>query len=280
MYLITGATGNVGSEVVEQLLARGETVRVFVRDTVKVAHWGDRVEIAVGDFRNPETFARALANIEAVFLMNGRSDPATIQELIAVTKPRTEQRLVFQSSLLANSDTSEIGQMHLQQEDAIRAAGWRGKFVRPGAFMTNAYQWISTIKAQGVVYNAMGAGRYAPVAPKDIAAVAVAALTKPDLTDEVLEVTGGEILSLPEQVKILANHLGRHIRCVDVPVEMAVQNLILAGLPPRVAASIGQSYATVRDGRAARITDTIAKLTGNAPTSFAEWACQHAAQFA
>src|SRR4051794_1979721 len=104
MYLITGATGNVGSEVVEQLLERGEAVRLFVRDAAKVAQWSHRVEIAVGEFRNPESFARALVGIEAVFLMNGRSDAATIQELVAATKPETEQRLVFQSSLLANSD--------------------------------------------------------------------------------------------------------------------------------------------------------------------------------
>ncbi|MDX6458008.1 MAG: hypothetical protein QOE55_1705, partial [Acidobacteriaceae bacterium] len=59
MYLVTGATGNVGREVVSQLLAQGQKVRVFSRDAAKVAQWGDRVEVAIGDFTHPETFAQA-----------------------------------------------------------------------------------------------------------------------------------------------------------------------------------------------------------------------------
>ena len=63
MYLVTGATGNVGSEVVGQLLAKGQKVRVFTRDAAKVAHWGNRVEVATGDFTRPETFAQALSDV-------------------------------------------------------------------------------------------------------------------------------------------------------------------------------------------------------------------------
>ena len=48
MYLITGVSGNVGSEAVSQLLAAGHAVRVYVRDASKAAQWGDRVEVAVG----------------------------------------------------------------------------------------------------------------------------------------------------------------------------------------------------------------------------------------
>lgn len=280
MYLITGVTGNVGREVVEQLLARYERVRVFVREAAKAGAWGDRVEVAVGDFTQPETFARAVAGTAGVFLMNGRLDAPTIQALLAATRPQAGQRLVFQSSVLAQDLTSPIGQMHREQEAAVRAAGWRGAVVRPGAFMTNAYQWRTSIRAEGVVYNATGTGRYAPIAAEDIAAVAVAALTKLEVNDEVIEITGGELLTLAEQVEILATSLGRPLRCVEISIETAVENMVRAGFPPRMAAAVAQSYAAVREGRAARLTDTVLKLTGAAPMTFGAWARRHAADFA
>ena len=79
MYLVTGATGNVGREVVSQLLTKGQKVRVFTRDAAKVAHWGNRVEVATGDFTRPETFAQALSGVDGVFIMNGALDGGVFQ---------------------------------------------------------------------------------------------------------------------------------------------------------------------------------------------------------
>lgn len=162
MYLVTGATGNVGSEVVTQLLASGKKVRVFTRDVSKVADWGDRVQVAPGDFRKPETFARAIAGVEAAFLMDVSPDPEVFDRLITAAKAQGNLRIVLLSTILADQPQLQIGKWHKEMEDAIRESGLRGTFVRPGGFMTNSYQWIGTIKAEGVVYNALGNGKLAP----------------------------------------------------------------------------------------------------------------------
>jgi uncharacterized protein YbjT (DUF2867 family) len=172
MFLVSGATGNVGSLLVEQLLASGKRVRVFARDHGKVAHWGDRVEIAIGEFENGESFARAAADIEAAFVVNGGSDVETFKRLLSALKSHGAPRIVFLSSLLASWPGFQIGQMHLAKEDAIRQSGLHGTFLRPGAFMSNSFQWAGSIKTDGVVYNPMGTGRAAIIAPADIAAVA------------------------------------------------------------------------------------------------------------
>jgi uncharacterized protein YbjT (DUF2867 family) len=280
MYLVTGATGNVGSEVVEQLLAGGQRVRVFTRDAAKVARWIDRVEVAVGSFADSDSFARAAAGVEGVFLMNGGPEGEPFARLIAAAKSQGSQRIVFLSTLLAGDPSSPIGAMHKDKEDAIRSSGLQGKFVRAGGFMSNSYQWIGSIKADGVVNNSMGTGRFAPIAPEDIAAVAVKALTTSGLADEIFEVTGGELISVPEEVSILAEVLGRPLRCVDVPTETAVQGLIQSGVPPHVAAAVGKSFEAIRDGRAMIVKDTVAQVTGRQPMVFAEWARRHAARFA
>jgi uncharacterized protein YbjT (DUF2867 family) len=280
MYLVTGATGNVGREVVSQLLAKGEKVRVFTRDATKVAHWGDRVEVATGDLTRPETFAQALPDVDGAFIMNGALDGGVFRQLIAAAKSHANLRIVFLSTIFAGSPESSIGQLHKDKEDVIRASGLSGKFVRAGSFMTNAYQWISTIKGEGVVYNALGAGKAAPIAPEDIAAVAVYALTDANPSVEVFEVTGSELLSVPEQVAILANALGKPIKSIDVPAESAVQGMLRAGLPAPVATAVAQSFAAIRDGRMAIVKDTVKQVTGKQPRTFQSWAQQHASRFA
>src|SRR5947209_4760062 len=116
MYLVTGATGNVGSNVVAQLLDGGEKVRVFTRDPGKVAHWGDRVQVAIGDFGKPDTFARAIAGVEGAFLMNGGPDGEPFRQLIAAAKAQGNPRILFLSTILASSPEFQIGKLHKDKE--------------------------------------------------------------------------------------------------------------------------------------------------------------------
>jgi uncharacterized protein YbjT (DUF2867 family) len=280
MYLVTGATGNVGSEVVNQLLAQGQKVRVFTRDSAKVSHWADQVEVAIGDLTAPETFAQAVSGVQGVFIMNGPLDGTIFRQLIAATKALGSPRVVFLSTLFAASSDSPIGRLHKDKEDVVRASGLPGRFIRAGAFMTNAYQWRETIKSNGAVYNAMGAGKFAPVAAEDIAAVAVHALTDPGPSPEIFEVTGGELLTVREQVDILAQARNTPIQCVDVPTENAVKGLMGIGTPPPVAAAVGQSFESIRDGQMAFVRDTVKQLTGRQPRTFQSWAQEHASRFA
>lgn len=279
-YLVAGATGNVGSEIVERLLADGYPTRVFTRDASKVTQWGDRVQVAIGDFHKPDTFTRALDGVNAVFLMHQSPDPDAFARLVNAARDSSRARIVFLSSLAAGQPDLQIGRLHKLKEDAILQSGLPAKFVRPGGFMSNAYQWVGSIQAESVVYNPLGAAKFPPIAPEDIAAVAFTALTNPELSGNVFELTGGELLSIPEQVNIVAKILGRSIRCVDVPVEAAVQNLIRGGVPAPMAQAVGESYGAVRNGRIFAITETVEKVTGHKPITFEAWARKHASRFA
>jgi uncharacterized protein YbjT (DUF2867 family) len=279
IYLIAGATGNVGSEVVTQLVTAGHRTRVFTRDPQKVARWGDRVEVAPGDFQKPDTFAHALTDVDAVFLMHQSPDQEAFARLIDAVRESGQPRIVFLSSLAAIQHDLQIGRLHKQKEDSIRKSGLQAKFLRPGGFMSNAYQWIGTINAEGVVYNALGDAKFPPIAPEDIASVAVRALVDPTLSGDVFELTGGELLSIPEQVNILAEILGRPIRWVEVPVETAVQNLIRGGVPAQMAAAVGESFAALRNGLSVTMKDTVARVTGHTPMTFGTWVRKHASRF-
>ena len=278
MFLVTGATGNVGSEVVSRLLGKGEKVRVFARDASRVAHWGERIEVAIGDFGTPDTFASALAGVDAVFLMTSVQDPDSFARLVDAAKDIGVPRVVFMSTIAASLPL-EIGRLHRLKEDAIRAAGFPLGVVRPGGFMSNTLQWVGTIRSEGAVFNAMGAARFPAVAPEDVAAVAVEVLTRPELSGEVHDVTGGELLSVPEQVATLTKLTGKPIRCVDIPVEVAVSKMVSNGIPGPMAAAIGASFQAVREGRGVDVKDTVQRLTGRAPITFESWASKHSTRF-
>jgi uncharacterized protein YbjT (DUF2867 family) len=136
--------------------------------------------------------------------------------------------------------------------------------------MTNTFQWLETIRREGVVYNGMGVGMTAPVAPQDIAAVAVKALTDASWA-EVYEVTGGELLTLPEQVSILSRVTGKSIRVVEISMEQAERALLEASFPPFVAKAVSRSYEDIRNGKMAFVRDTVQKAKGVSPVAYESW---------
>lgn len=280
MILVTGATGNVGSQIVQQLLARGEKVRVFTREVDKIVGLGNKVESTLGDFTQPDTFAQAVSGVQAIFMMNGALDGKLFRELVGIAQAKGSPRVVFLSSTFAAEPDLRIGQLHKDKEDALAESGLPFAIVRANGFMTNVYQWIASIKAEGVVYNAMGDGPTAPVDPEDIAAVAVYALTTPLLSETLFEVTGGTLLTAAEKVALISKYLGKPIRIIDVPPAKAVEGLVANGIPQHVAAALGQSFEAIRAGRVTQITDTVQRVTGRPPHTFEKWAQKHAARFA
>jgi len=133
MYLVTGATGNVGSKMVDQLLAMGKKVRVFTRDVDKVAHWGDQVEVAAGDFERADTFERAVAGVEGAFLMNGALNGQAFRKLIDTAKGQGSPRIVFLSSTLADNPDLMIGRLHKERRIRFGSPVYRAGLSVPAA---------------------------------------------------------------------------------------------------------------------------------------------------
>ena len=278
MYLVTGATGNVGHEVAELLLATGKPVRVFTRDESKVSHLTERVEIAKGDMTDPASFAKAADGTEGIFLMNGVLDPNAFRQIVAAVKAQGSPRIVFLSTLFAADPDSPIGQVHKDKEDVLLASSLHVSFVRAGNFMTNTFQWLDSMKTQGLVFNAMGSGRTAPIAPEDIAAVATYALTHPEKSGQIYEVTGGELLTLPQQVAILSRVLGKPVSTKEITPAQARENLLAAGFPPFVAAAVSRSYADIGSGKMDFVRDTVEHVKKAAPVTYEAWVAQNASR--
>jgi len=280
MILVTGATGTVGREVVAQLLQAGQSVRAMTRNPAQ-AQIDRRVEVVTGDFSVPETLARAVEGTERVFSLTfGPQTGVQERDLARAAKAAGVHHIVKLSALGGDNETrNTIRKWHDEGEQAIRDTGIALTVLRPGAFMSNALHWRESIRAHGKVFSNYGDGKLPPVHPRDIAAVAVRALTADGHAGRVYPLTGPEALSVSEQVEILSAATGKRLEYVPVTDEAARAGFEQAGMPAFLIDALLPFAAFIRSGRAAEVVDTVEAVTGRPALTFRDWARENAAAF-
>jgi uncharacterized protein YbjT (DUF2867 family) len=278
--LITGATGDVGTRVVRQLLDRNIRPRVLVRNSEKAQQlFGGNAEIYVGDLADPITTRRAMHGIHTLYLVNvGPEIPQ--RDGIAATIARDEgvQRIVKLSSLDVEHGLA-IGAWHEKGEAAIRASGVPFTFIRPTGFMTNLLAWAHAIKTEGVVRSSTGSGRRPFIHSDDIAAVSIAALLNEKYAGQILSITGPASLTFGEATQIIARSIGKSLVYEAISDEEARERY------SRISGSLEETEAhialwrAIREGRLAATTDGIEKIVGRKPISLDQWASENAHHF-
>ncbi|MFN8468350.1 MAG: NAD(P)H-binding protein [Caldilineaceae bacterium] len=270
MILVTGATGNVGQYLVPRLLTKDAPVRVLVRDKSKVAHFGDRVECAVGDLDQPETLLPAMQGVDRLYIVT--PDTQQVARLLDAAKAAGVSHVVKQSTIEADRSLGP-GKWHRAQEELIMASGLCWTFLRPTMMMVNTIEWwAATIKSHGTVYFPGGKGKVAPVAPADIAAVAATVLTDaPNHNRQIYELTGPESLTIGDMVRTLGTVLGRHLRYVNVPAPLATLWLRRMGLPSYVVTGLVETLGALRRSEYAYVTDAVTQVGAVTPQCYADW---------
>jgi len=280
MILVTGATGTVGREVVTQLLAAGEQVRGMTRNP-STGKLDARVEVVKGDFAAPDTLAKAVEGVEQVFSLTFGPQTGTHErDLAGLAKKAGVRHIVKLSAMGGDGETKNaIRKWHEQGEEAIKETGISWTIVRPGGFMSNALRWRETVRTQGKVFSNYGYGKLPSVHPRDIAAVAVRALTSDGHEGKTYHLTGPEALSVGEQVDILSEALGRRIEYVPITDDVARKGMEKAGMPALIIDALIPFAAFIRSGRAAEVLPTVEEVTGRPALTFIEWARENAEAF-
>jgi (4-alkanoyl-5-oxo-2,5-dihydrofuran-3-yl)methyl phosphate reductase len=279
-YLITGATGDVGSRVVECLLQRGERPRVFVRNETKArSRFGERVDIFVGDLADPASLKPALEGVDALFLVNtGPQIPALDEAAAKVAQAAGVKHLVKLSSMDVQQGLA-IGAWHERAEAAVRARGVPFTFVQPTGFMSNLLAWAPSIKAEGVVRASTGDGSRAFIHSADIAAVATKALSTRGYVGESLPITGREALTYAEVTAKVGAAIGRQLTFQPISDEEARRRYAATGASSAETEAHVSLWRAIREGRLANITDNVERILGRKPITMDHWAMENAAAF-
>jgi (4-alkanoyl-5-oxo-2,5-dihydrofuran-3-yl)methyl phosphate reductase len=253
MILITGATGNVGSELITALLpAQAGHIRVLTRNPGAV--FPDGTQKVVADLGESD-LAPVLDGVHAVFLLtDGLHIAAHDQRLIAAAPRAGVERIVKLSVRNVGHDAADpITSWHRAGEEAIRDSGIGWTFLRPTAFMSNALNWAGMIAADQVVHAPFAVGRAAVVDPADIAAVAAACLTHDGHNHRVYELTGPEPLSPPGTLAQMVSY----------------------GMPEELAHAIIELFRSTVEPYNSEPTGDITAVTSRPARSFTDWAQAH-----
>lgn len=274
MYLVTGATGNIGAELVRTLAEAGEPVRALVRDPSTALPPG---AIAVtGDLNEPASLRPALAGATGVFLLPGYRD---MPGLLAEARTAGVQRVVQLSGGSAGSGdlTNAVSAYMIRTEAAVRDSGLPATVLRPSGFMSNALRWLPQLRAGDVVRDAFPNVAIAVIDPADIAAVAAAALTSDDHAGQVYRLSGPAPLLPADRVRVLAEVLDRPLTFVGQSDEEARAEMSQA-MPAEYVDAFFRFYA---DGELdeSPVLPTVREVTGREPRTFEQWARAHAHAF-
>ena len=283
MILITGATGTVGSEVVTRLSGQGIQARAVTRDLNKVqAKRLPHVEFVQGDFDDPDSLRRACTGVERAFLLSNSTERAEQQQIafVEVARKSGVRHIVKLSQL--HADVNSPGRFlryHAAVEAAVQAAGLTFTFLRPNLYMQGLLNFRQSIKEKSAFFAAAGDAPISAVDVRDLADVAVAALTGSQHGNRTYSLTGPEALTFAEMAKHLSAALGRAITFVDVPPEAMRGALAGLGFPAWQADGLLEEFAMYRRGEAAGVESGLFEALDRKPRSFVEFARDYAPLF-
>jgi uncharacterized protein YbjT (DUF2867 family) len=265
---VIGATGKVGRNVVRGLLERGAAVRALARDPV-AADLPSEVEVVSGDLSEPATLEDHLGDVVTVFLVWPYFDAEGADQVVQMVAGRA-RRVVYLSAEAARHRPDSFW---ARVERIIERSATEWTFLRPTGFAANTLMWADQIRDSGTVRWPYGQAARSLVHERDIADVAVRALSDGGHAGERYVLTGPEALTQVEQVRQIGAALSRPIHWEELSREDAEREL--AGRVPSTALDTWASFVQEPEV----VTSTFEEITGRPARSFARWARDHAADF-
>lgn len=269
-----GATGNVGAEVTALLLAGGHRVRALSSRGGEDPREG--VEPFAVDLTSGGSLREAVAGAEAAFMMAGYDDAGIVAELERAGVARVA--LLSSNSVETGGEDNAVAAYHRASERALEGSGLGWTFVRPNTLMSNALKWAEAVRAGEPIVAPFATVPIALNDPRDVAAVAVAAIVGGEHDGERLHTSGPEALRPGEQVAVLGEVLGRELPFRAQPDDEARADMESQMPVAYVDAFFELFVAGTADESTVR--PTVEEVTDAPPRAFREWAEAHRDAFA
>ncbi|MFJ2663342.1 SDR family oxidoreductase [Nocardia fluminea] len=281
MIVVTGATGNIGSALVELLVDEGARVRAVSRGA-RPLELPAGVDHAVADLGDLDSLSSALHGADALFLLiTGEQlmtgpEPALLLKTAAAAGVR---RVVFISSQGAVTRPQSDGYARtIAFEQALAESGLEWTALRPGAFFSNTFAWIEPVRAQRVVPAPFGDVGLPAVDPADIAAVASVALREDGHHGRAYTLTGPAVITPRDQAAALAEAIDTPITFLELTPEQAKQNMLR--FMPEAVADHTLTILGTPTPEEQQVSLDIETVLGRPATPYVRWAQRHRTMYA
>ncbi|MYT10496.1 MULTISPECIES: NAD(P)H-binding protein [Streptomyces] len=279
MFVVIGATGSVGRETVRLLLQAGEKAVAVTRDPAAVLP--DGTQVVTGDPSRPDSLTAMPDGVEAV-LLSPRAVGGAAAELLALAAARGARRVVALSAATVERPAGHrrFADEFRAVEEAVRRSGLQWTLLRCADFAANALAWAPQIRATGVVRGAYGDAATSPIHQRDIAEVAVRALTDVHAVHKgrAYLLTGPQSLDQRDKVRLIGDAIGRELSFQELAPTQVRQAMLAQGLAEDIPDRLLGSLADFAN-KPGPATDTVERLLGRPALTFATWAAENSAAF-
>jgi uncharacterized protein YbjT (DUF2867 family) len=275
-FLIIGATGNAGGLVTPALLERGESVRCLVRTEEKAQPLRDAgAEVVIGDLEDPGSLSAAFAGIDTVFSVIAVS-PNIEQQGKNLVEAAVNAKVdhFVRYALIQNEHIGKLrsGKSQAVVDDMLRNSGLDYTIILPHSYMQNLMLAAATIQSDSAFYLPYGTGKVGLMDLRDVAEVAVEALTTDGHKGKSYTITGPESISMHEVAKSLSKAIGRTISYVDVPPQAVQEGMLAFGMGEWLVDEYLQYYEVFKNNQANFTSDDFENVMGRKPRSIDDFA--------
>ncbi|MER6134417.1 NAD(P)H-binding protein [Streptomyces sp. NPDC001815] len=280
MFVVTGATGNVGRSLVQALAAAGAQVTATARG-ISDADVPVGIEYTRADLADPESLRPVFDGADALFLQNGGASAHLLNplDILDVAKAGGVGRVVLLSSqgVATRPQSASHGRLGRSIEDAVRQSGMAWTILRPGGFNSNAYAWAESVRARRTVAAPFADLGLPTIDPDDIAEVAAAILREDGHAGQIYELTGPALSTPRQRAEAIADALGEPVHFIEQSRDEARAQMLQFMPEPVVETTLtilGEPTPAEQ-----RISPDVEQVLGRAPRTFADWAQRYIAAF-
>lgn len=269
---VTGATGQLGRLVLEELLISQEpgSLVAVVRDAAKAGELGARgVQVRVADYSDPAALTEALAGVDKLLLVSGSEVGSRVAQhanVINAAKAAGVGYIAYTSVLAADTTELILAPEHKATEELIRASGLDNTILRNGWYTENYAPTVATAKQTGAVVAAAGDGRVASATRADYAAAAAAVLSSAGHEGRTYELSGDYAWDFEELATAITKIAGREVVYRPVSAPELVEVLTAAGLDEGTAGFLAALDSDTKAGLLATVTGELSGLIGRPTT--------------
>ncbi len=273
MYVVTGATGQLGQLVIEALLKKVPASEIIaaVRNVEKAAPLAEKgVQVRFADYTNPQSLVSAFAGASKVLLISSSEVGQRFEQHKAVIDAAKQvgiELLAYTSILNANQSPLALAQEHKQTEAYIAQADIPAVLLRNGWYSENYLAGIGASLEHGVMLGCAGDGKISSAPRADYAQAAAEVLTQPNQAGKVYELAGDEGFTLEQFAQYLADLSGKPVAYNNLPESEYAAVLESVGIPAGFAAILADSETGASKGGLFDDSKTLSQLIGRPTVS-------------